>query len=322
MVRTKVFVGNLAFTTKEADLATAFKAAGQKVTSANIITRRSRSLGYGFVELESEEDAKNAVAAMHGKSIDGRPINVEVAKPREEPPAEPKAAAAAATPAGQPQANPRPPRPRQFARRFQNNNGNPAASTAPAANTTTTTDPAAAGGPPVRRRFRKPRAPRRGPTDQAPTQQQPVQSTATTSTSTAAGQPQGQPGPRRRRGPRAQGPEGGAPVPQQERVPRNPSKTTLFVANLPFSVEDAGLQQIFSGFAVKSAHVVRKRNGRSKGFGFVELENEDSQVKARDAIDKKVVEERPLIVKIALTENKDGAPSASNEGKADAPVAK
>jgi RNA recognition motif-containing protein len=318
MVRTKVFVGNLAFTTKEADLANAFKAAGQKVTSANIITRRSRSLGYGFVELESEEDAKNAVTAMHGKSIDGRPINVEVAKPREEPPAEPKAAAS--NPAAQPQANPRPPRPRQFPRRFQNSNGNPAASNAPA-NTTTTTDPAAAGGPPVRRRFRKPRAPRapRGPADhQAPPPQQPVaQGPATT---TAAGQPQGQPGPRRRRGPRAQGPEGGAPVPQQERVPRNPSKTTLFVANLPFSVEDAGLQQIFSGFAVKSAHVVRKRNGRSKGFGFVELENEDAQVKARDAIDKKVVEERPLIVKIALTENKDGAPSASNEGKADAPA--
>jgi len=83
MVRTKVFVGNLSFQTKEAELAQEFGTAG-KVISANIITRGPRSLGYGFVEMESEADADNAVKLLNKKEIGGRPINVEVAKPREE----------------------------------------------------------------------------------------------------------------------------------------------------------------------------------------------------------------------------------------------
>jgi RNA recognition motif-containing protein len=83
MVRTKVFVGNLSFKTREAELAQEFSAHA-KVISANIITRGPRSLGYGFVELESEDEARKAVAAMDKKEIDGRQINVEVAKPREE----------------------------------------------------------------------------------------------------------------------------------------------------------------------------------------------------------------------------------------------
>jgi len=82
-MRTKVFVGNLSFATKENELAKEFEAAG-KVISANIITRGPRSLGYGFVELDSESDAENAVRLLNKKEIDGRPINVEVAKPREE----------------------------------------------------------------------------------------------------------------------------------------------------------------------------------------------------------------------------------------------
>jgi len=82
MVRTKVFVGNLDFTTKEAELVKEFGAAG-KVISANIITRGPRSLGYGFVEMESEEDANKAVQMLNKKEIDGRPVNVEVAKPRD-----------------------------------------------------------------------------------------------------------------------------------------------------------------------------------------------------------------------------------------------
>jgi len=83
MVRTKVFVGNLSFKTQESDLAKEFEVAG-KVATANIISRGSRSLGYGFVELESEEEARKAVELLHKKQIDGREIKVEVAKPRDE----------------------------------------------------------------------------------------------------------------------------------------------------------------------------------------------------------------------------------------------
>jgi RNA recognition motif-containing protein len=55
------------------------------------------------------------------------------------------------------------------------------------------------------------------------------------------------------------------------------SETTLFVANLPFTVDDAALLAIFSGLKPKSAHVVRTRNDRSRGYGFVEFNNKADQ---------------------------------------------
>jgi RNA recognition motif-containing protein len=70
---------------------------------------------------------------------------------------------------------------------------------------------------------------------------------------------------------------------------------------------------------VKSAHVVIKRNGRSKGFGFVELETEEAQLKARDAIDKKKVDNRDLIVKVALTEDLEQKADAGAAAPAPAP---
>jgi len=80
---TKVFVGNLSFKTKESELAEEFGAIG-KVVTANIITRGNRSLGYGFVEFENEQDAHAALQALNKKSINGREINVELATPRQE----------------------------------------------------------------------------------------------------------------------------------------------------------------------------------------------------------------------------------------------
>jgi len=56
------------------------------------------------------------------------------------------------------------------------------------------------------------------------------------------------------------------------------------------------------GIKAKTAHVVKKRNGRSKGYGFVEFENEADQRKALDGLNNKSVEGRELSVKIALTE--------------------
>jgi len=86
------------------------------------------------------------------------------------------------------------------------------------------------------------------------------------------------------------------------------------VTNLPFSVDDAGLSEIFKGLNIKSAHVVRKHNERSKGFGFVEFHNSEDQQKALAAIDKKSVDNRELVVKVALTEvprtNAAGAPGS------------
>jgi len=80
---TLVFTGNLSFRTKADQLAEHFAAAG-KVVSANIITRGPRSLGYGFVEFDTETEAQSAVELLNRKNIDGREINVELAKPRED----------------------------------------------------------------------------------------------------------------------------------------------------------------------------------------------------------------------------------------------
>jgi len=85
MVRTKVFVGNLSFKMRDVGLSKEFEKAG-KVLSANIISRGPRSLGYGFVEFESEQEAQNAVKMMDKVELGTppRPINVEIARPREE----------------------------------------------------------------------------------------------------------------------------------------------------------------------------------------------------------------------------------------------
>jgi len=48
---------------------------------------------------------------------------------------------------------------------------------------------------------------------------------------------------------------------------------------------------------------VKKRSGRSKGFGFVEFENEQDQQKALTAVNNKQVDGRELVVKVALAEN-------------------
>jgi len=80
---TKVFVGNLSFKTKESELSDEFSVVG-RVVSANIIIRGNRSLGYGFVEFEKEQDAQSALQSLNRKSINGREINVELATPRQE----------------------------------------------------------------------------------------------------------------------------------------------------------------------------------------------------------------------------------------------
>jgi len=225
----KVFVGNLSFNTTDEGLAEAFKNCG-KIVSSNIITRgrNKRSLGYGFLEFETIAAANAAVAAMNKKELDGRPINVEVARPR---------------PEGEENNN-------------NNNSGNK-------------------------------RAPRN-------------------------------------RGPRKNNAEGDAPAAERkQRAPRNtdrvpqenktPSKTTLFVANLPFSVDNDGLKKIYEGLKAKDQHVILRRNGRSKGYGFVEFGSESDQLAALKATDGKEVEGRPLIVKAANAEFKEINKNNSDE---------
>jgi RNA recognition motif-containing protein len=84
---TKLFVGSLAWATTDDGLKDFFSAAGT-VVSANVIVDRdtNRSKGFGFVEMSSDEEAKKAVDELNGKDLDGRPIVVSEARPREERP--------------------------------------------------------------------------------------------------------------------------------------------------------------------------------------------------------------------------------------------
>jgi len=75
------------------------------------------------------------------------------------------------------------------------------------------------------------------------------------------------------------------------------------------------LTEIFAGLNIKGAHVIRKRNDRSKGYGFVEFNNPEDQAKALAATDKKKVNDRELIVKIAETQQKDAAVAGSGSPK-------
>ncbi len=84
----KLFVGGLSFSTTEDALREAFAAVGP-VASASIITDKfsGRSRGFGFVEMENDEDAQKAIDALNGKELDGRTITVNEARPLGERPA-------------------------------------------------------------------------------------------------------------------------------------------------------------------------------------------------------------------------------------------
>lgn len=81
----------------------------------------------------------------------------------------------------------------------------------------------------------------------------------------------------------------------------------LYVSNLPFSFEDADLKGVFAGFDVTQAYVATRRNGRSKGFGFVTFANTDQQKKALTAIDGKELDGRKLTVKVAHKDDRRDA---------------
>ena len=80
-----IYVSNLSFNVRDEDLQEYFAEYGE-VTSAKVILDKltNKSRGFAFVEMADEEAAKKAIQELDGASVDGRTINVAVAKPREE----------------------------------------------------------------------------------------------------------------------------------------------------------------------------------------------------------------------------------------------
>lgn len=84
---TKLYIGNLPYSTTEDELKTIFAEYGT-VLSATLITDRDsgRSKGFGFVELEDDAKAQEAITALDKSALGDRTIFVSVARPREERP--------------------------------------------------------------------------------------------------------------------------------------------------------------------------------------------------------------------------------------------
>jgi RNA recognition motif-containing protein len=83
-VAKKLYVGNLSFETTDSDLQNLFVSHGT-VQSAQVIMDRDagRSKGFGFVEMNSDQEAQAAITALNGREINGRTLKVNEARPRE-----------------------------------------------------------------------------------------------------------------------------------------------------------------------------------------------------------------------------------------------
>ena len=83
----KLYVGNLAYSVKDADLSQLFSGCGT-VASSRVVTdpQTGRSKGFAFVEMSDDEGAQKAIAELNGKDFQGRNLKVNEAKPREDRP--------------------------------------------------------------------------------------------------------------------------------------------------------------------------------------------------------------------------------------------
>ncbi|KAI9307536.1 hypothetical protein BJ944DRAFT_176350 [Cunninghamella echinulata] len=320
----KVFVGNLSFQTKEEGLISFFETSG-KVLDAKIITIRRRfpkrfprrSAGYGFVTFATLEDATKATQELNKKELDGREINVEVARPKPERTtttdehAENEQAGEndAATENNQ-RSRPnrkfrgnKPRRSRSYNKR--RDSGAPedteeSDEQSKEANNTTTEKKKRQ----VNNKKTREAAPTTGTTDED------NESVASDTPITRR--------PRRNfKGKRPFKKRGNFHSRPSRKVDLTiPSETTLFVANLPYASTDETLQEVFKSYKVVSATVNRMRNGRSKGYGFVEFESQAEQVKALENVKDVELEGRTIYLSIALSEApKDESKEENDESK-------
>jgi RNA recognition motif-containing protein len=81
---TRLYVGNLSYSTTEADLRDLFGTTGEEVTDAKVVLDREtgRPRGFAFVEMTTEAGAQKAIAELNGKDLQGRTIAVSEARER------------------------------------------------------------------------------------------------------------------------------------------------------------------------------------------------------------------------------------------------
>jgi len=289
---TKVFVGNLAYSTTEQDLYTAFEKCG-KVIDAKVVRRGNRSKGYGFVDFEDENDAQKSVDALDKVELNGRSINVQLSTSSND---------------GETRTTTRRnynddrsfnDRPRYgnsggFGGGFRRNNNNNNY-----------------GGGRYNNNFR-----RGGYNRNSPTGGRRVYSLRKNYDDRDDDRDDDDRRDNRRDDRRR----------NRSNVEKVESTTIVFVANLPYSYYDEDLVELFKQCGeIKTAHVVRTR-GKSKGYGFVEFQTHEGQLAALEKMENYTVEnnrgeERQLSVKVAMADKESEQESGedndndANEGK-------
>lgn len=123
-------------------------------------------------------------------------------------------------------------------------------------------------------------------------------------------QQQQQPKPRRRRRHRRQS---SRPHDDDTTRRKEPSKTMVFVANIPYATSDEDLQELFKDYKVASAQVARARSGRSKGYAFVDLVSQDEQQRALEEMKDVELDGRIIYFKPAMSSS---SPIAATETSA------
>jgi len=283
----KVFAGNLAYSTTDEGLKAFFAPVQHDIISAQVIMRGARSAGYGFVAMSTAEAANKAVELLDKKELDSRQVIVEVAKPADQKDKEKK----------EKRAKRRPGRrgskavPGEVSEAEADGDADKTEATA-----APDTDEAAK---PKKKKKKASRKPKTKAADGELSEAVPV--VAPTDGSDAAA-------PKKQT--RVRKPKTRTPRPAGEDPAGEPSKTMLFVANLGFNIDDAGLNALFTdaGIRVISARIVRRRWGqprRSKGYGFVDVGGEEQQKKAIEALQGKDIGGRSVAVKIAVNSPHD-----------------
>lgn len=339
----RVHVGNVDYSTTEEQLRNHLASAGGSIKTVELPLRFGKKPGgYAFVVYEKEEDAKAVAEKLNGSELNGRPLKIDPARSKEE--------ADAARAAAQEKRNAA--KAERQAREAEK---------AATGETTAVTDGEVSKEKGERKkRPSKKRAPRRrqpGEEGEEGTAAEAAEAEETGAVAAAEGEkpkrkarkPKAAKEPKEARIDAAEGdaettpekPKVKAPTARKPREKRmeptgEQSKTLIFVANLPFSVDDAALSAIFTNLSinVKSAKVATRlaprknkeeaRTRRSRGYGFVEVEDPSQQKEAVEKVEGSLVGDRKISAKIANEMRpieKEEVEKAAQEDGAEVPAA-
>lgn len=293
----KIFVSNIPqeFTSKQ--LEELFSPVGNILKVKILSSRFKKSNNFAFVSFEDAEKASEAIEQFNGKDLEGRPLKVEAAVERNR--------------SNRPKSKPRN---KKTGSALNENSENP---------DQTSQEPLPAGEKPKNPRSRRHRkkpstngASNAGEEslDKNTTGENNESPELTNGNGEEADESQSKDKSSKPRGPRRKSFNSR----RKSTGPRENSLATLYVSNLPGSLTDEGLLQVFGTFGAVKAYIIRSPyNKRSKRFGFVEFSSTEDQQRALTDIGEVEINGRVLSVSIALNrpsvEETTTSPPASTE---------